>query len=174
MTDLCYPVGRFVRPEGITGADIQGWIGELAQAPSLLRKAVEGLTDEQLDTPYREGGWTVRQVVHHLADSHLNSYTRFKLALTEEQPTIKAYDEAAWAELPEAREAPVSISLALLDALHDRWVRMLRAMGPEEFNRTFQHPDSGVLRLDLVTGLYAWHCRHHIAHITGLRERMGW
>lgn len=174
MTDLRHPVGRFARPEQITDADIQGWIEELAQAPALLRKAVAGLSEEQLDTPYREGGWTVRQVVHHLADSHMNCYMRFKLALTEEQPTIKVYDQSAWAEMPEAKTAPVEVSLTLFEALHDRWVRMLRAMKPEEFTRAFHHPESGVLRLDVVAALYVWHSRHHTAHITGLRERMGW
>ncbi|MFZ5818151.1 MAG: YfiT family bacillithiol transferase [Bacillota bacterium] len=174
MSDMRYPIGRFSRPERVTEADLQGYMEEIAQLPARLRAAVEDLSEEQLDTPYREGGWTVRQVVHHVADSHLNSYIRFKLALTEEQPTIKPYDEAAWAELPEAKSAPVAVSLTLLEALHDRWVRTLRAMSPGQFGRTFLHPEAGLMRLDQTTALYAWHSRHHVAHITALRTRMGW
>lgn len=174
MDDLRYPVGKF-RPEGpITGEMITGWIDEIAAAPSALRQAVAGLTDAQLDTPYRPGGWTVRQVVHHVADSHLNSYTRFKLALTEEVPTVKPYDEARWAELPDGKAAPVDLSLTLLDAMTERWVMMLRAMAPADFARTLRHPESGVLSLDRMVGLYAWHGRHHVAHVARLREREGW
>lgn len=149
-------------------------IAHIAETPAHLRKALGGLTEEQLDTPYREGGWTVRQVAHHVPDSHLNAYTRFKLALTEEQPTIKPYDETAWAALSDSRDTPVEISLALLESLHDRWTRLLRAMSADDFRRTLNHPDSGVMSLDALLSLYAWHGRHHVAHITTLRERMGW
>lgn len=142
--------------------------------PQRLREAVAGLKDEQLDTPYRPGGWTVRQTVHHVADSHMNSYLRFKLALTENSPTIKPYNEAAWANLPEAKAAPIAVSLALIDALHERLVLMLRAMSDQDFTRTFQHPERGAVRLDTNVALYGWHSRHHVAHITALRKRMGW
>jgi len=149
-------------------------ISEIAEAPANLRAAVEGLTPEQLDTSYRSGGWTVRQVVHHVPDSHLNSYCRFKLALTEDEPTIRAYQEDRWAELEEARTAPVEVSLALLESLHRRWVLMLKSLAPADFQRTFRHPEIGVVTLAQTACLYAWHGRHHVAHITSLRERMGW
>ena len=149
-------------------------IAHIAEAPTHLRKAIGGLTDEQLDTPYREGGWTVRQVVHHVPDSHLNAYTRFKLALTEESPAIKPYDEAAWARLSDSRDTPVETSLALLESLHDRWTRLLRALSADDFRRTVNHPENGVMTLDTLLGLYAWHGRHHVAHITSLRGRRGW
>jgi len=172
--DPRYPAGRFQRPEQVTDAVLAAWIEEIAACPAALRKAVDGLTDAQLDTPYREGGWTVRQVVHHLPDSHMNSYIRFKLALTEEEPTIKPYAEAEWANLVDAIGAPVEPSLRILEGLHDRWVRLLQAMSPADFQRNFIHPENGRLNLAITTGLYAWHCRHHLAHITSLRERMGW
>lgn len=149
-------------------------IAEIAETPARMRKAIAGLTDSQLETPYREGGWTVRQVVHHVPDSHLNSYTRFKLALTEEHPTIRPYDEAKWAELSDSRDTPIETSLTLLESLHDRWTRLLRAMSADDYRRTLNHPDSGVMSLDTMLTLYAWHGRHHVAHITSLRERMGW
>jgi uncharacterized damage-inducible protein DinB len=139
-----------------------------------MRAAVARLTDEQLDTPYRDGGWTVRQVVHHVPESHLNSYVRFKLALTEHEPTIKPYFEDRWAELEDARTAPIELSLNLLDAVHGRWVWFLRSLKPTDFERAFQHPDLGKVTLDKNVALYAWHGRHHVAHITSLRERMGW
>jgi uncharacterized damage-inducible protein DinB len=135
---------------------------------------VKGLSAQQLDTPYREGGWTVRQVVHHVPDSHLNSYIRFKLALTEEEPTIRPYMEDRWAELPEARTAPIELSLSLLEDLHKRWILMLRAIQPTEWKRTFRHPEIGPMTLEKNLALYAWHGRHHVAHVTALRERMGW
>lgn len=138
-----------------------------------LRAAVEGLTEAQLDTPYRPGGWTVRQVVHHVPDSHLNAYIRMKLALTEDGPTIKPYDENLWAELSDSR-MPVDASLSLMDALHRRWVTVLRSLQPADFARTFLHPEAGVVSLDRLIALYAWHGRHHVAHITSLRQRMGW
>ncbi|MHB1861906.1 MAG: YfiT family bacillithiol transferase [Gemmatimonadaceae bacterium] len=174
--DLRYPIGRFERPAQLTTPERGALIDAIAAAPAALRAAVRGLSDAQLDTPYRPEGWTVRQVVHHVPDSHLNSYTRFRLALTEEQPTIKPYDEARWAELPDARGPLVAESLALLDALHARWVALLRAMSPAEFARTLVHPErpGAPMTLDMMVALYAWHGRHHVAHITALRDRMGW
>lgn len=172
--DPRFPVGRF-RVEGdISPAQRQAWMDEIAATPARLRQAVEGLSDAQLDTPYRDGGWTVRQVVHHVPDSHLNAYTRFKLGLTEADPVIKPYDEAAWALLDDTRTTPVDVSLSLLELLHTRWVNVLRAVADEQWSRTVQHPENGQMRLDFLLGLYAWHGRHHVAHVTALRERMGW
>jgi uncharacterized damage-inducible protein DinB len=173
-TDLRYPVGRFRRPESLDEAERRRAIDAIAGTPAKLRAALAGLTDVQLDTPYRPDGWTVRQVVHHVPDSHMNAYVRFKLALTEDEPTIKPYDEARWAELPDTRETPIESSLALLDRLHDRWVRLLRAMSVDDFARRLRHPEMGVQRLDQVLALYDWHGRHHVGHVTSLRERMGW
>ncbi len=173
MTDLQYPVGRFTPVMTLTPGQRKECIEQIAQAPELLRRAVTGLDDRQLDTPYRPDGWTVRQVVHHVPDSHLNAYVRFKLALTEDQPTIKPYDQARWSQLPDTR-APVDLSLALLAALHQRWVLLLRGMGPADFARRINHPESGVMTGDGLLAMYSWHGRHHIAHITGLRDRMGW
>ncbi|MEX2601140.1 MAG: bacillithiol transferase BstA [Balneolaceae bacterium] len=172
--DLRYPIGHFKPKEPLTSAERQTFIGQIEQAPDALRSAVEGLTPEQLDTPYRPDGWTVRQVVHHIPDSHLNAYIRFRLALTEDLPTIKPYDEAKWAELPDARTAETGISLDLLEALHRRWVLLLRSMSDRECTRRLNHPEQGIVTLDRFIGLYAWHGRHHIAHITSLRERNGW
>lgn len=174
MTDLRFPIGRFKMDEDVTEGQRQRLIDEIAEAPARLRAAVSGLSPEQLDTPYREGGWTVRQVVHHLSDSHLNSYIRFRLALTEEQPTIKTYHEDKWAELLDARTAPVELSLALLESLHERWGLLLNSLTAADWARTFRHPDLGVVPLDKNVGLYAWHGKHHVAHINSLRERMGW
>jgi len=172
--DLRYPIGRYQRPDTLSDAERPPLIADIAAAPSALRRAVSGLNDEQLDTPYRKGGWTVRQVVHHLPDSHLNSYVRFKLALTEDAPLICTYEEALWAELPEARTAPVAMSLDLLDSLHARWVAMLRTMDASHFHRTLRHPENGVMTLDQMLALYAWHGKHHTAQITALRTREGW
>jgi uncharacterized damage-inducible protein DinB len=173
--DLRYPVGPF-RFEG--GADPkirEQRMDEIASAPGHLRAAVAGLSPQQLDTPDREKGWTVRQVVHHLPDSHLNAYTRMKLALTEDEPTIKPYEEARWAELPDARTGPIDLSLDLLESLHHRWVLLLRQLRPADFGRRYRHPEMGrSVELEEVLALYAWHGRHHVAHITGLRHRMGW
>jgi len=174
MEDLRYPVGRFRMEGDLTYDQVQRLIDQIAEAPAKLRAAVEGLSPEQLDTTYRPGGWTVRQVVHHLPDSHLNSYVRFKLALTEDQPTIKPYHEDRWAELEDGRNAPVELSLSLLESLHARWVLLLRSLTAEDLARTFNHPELGIIRLDTNVSLYAWHGRHHIAQITSLRERMGW
>ena len=173
--DLRYPIGKFDMHAPVSPAQREEAIAQIERLPQEVRMAVEGLTDQQLDTPYRTGGWTIRQVVHHLPDSHMNSYIRFKLALTEEAPPIKPYNEAAWAELPEARSAPIDASLALLDALHRRWVLMLRAMSDTEWQRTFRHPEiTGLIRLDTTVALYAWHGRHHLAHILGTKQRNGW
>ena len=172
--DLRYPIGPFKFEGSVTEDQRQRFIDQIEGTPAKLRAAVEGLSPEQLDTPYRPGGWTVRQLVHHLPDSHLNSYTRFKLALTEDEPTIKPYYEDRWAELDDARNAPIEISLALLESLHRRWVLLLRSLAPQDFARTFRHPELGVVSLDKNVSLYAWHGRHHVAHITSLRERMEW
>jgi hypothetical protein len=172
--DLQYPVGRFEWPGEISADDRRRFIDEIEQAPKNLRAAVTGLTGQQLDTPYRPGGWTVRQVVHHVPDSHLNSYMRFRLALTEDEPTIKPYDQSRWAELIDSRTAPVETSLVLLEALHQRWVMLLRSLSAADFARQFRHPELGVVSLDKNLALYAWHGRHHVAHITSLRDRSGW
>lgn len=172
--DLRYPIGRFELPSSTTPSERVTWIAEIAQAPAGLRAAIAGLSAEQLEASYRDDGWTLRQVVHHLADSHINAYVRVKLALTEENPIIKAYDEARWAELEDSRATPVEISLQLFTALHKRWVTLLESLTEEDLMRTFHHPESGVIRLDQQIALYAWHGRHHIAHITAFRKRMGW
>lgn len=172
--DLRYPVGKFRFPEAVSAEARNRFIDEIAATPADLRRAVSGLSDKQLQTAYRDGGWTVRQVVHHLADSHLNSYVRFKLAVTENTPTIKAYDEAKWAELDDARNTPVESSLQLLESLHERWVRFLRSLSDQELERTFLHPELGTVSVDKNIALYAWHGRHHVAHIAALREREGW
>ena len=172
--DLRYPVGQFHYDVTADPERRRQWIDEIERAPAELRAAVVGLTPDRLDTPYREGGWTVRQVVHHLPDSHLNAYTRFKLALTEELPTIKPYQEARWAELPDGRSAPVDISLGLLESLHRRWVLLLRQLSPADFSRRYIHPEQGrEVELNEVLALYAWHGRHHVAQITSLLRRMG-
>ncbi len=172
--DLRYPIGRFEPPAEYTPALRGQFIAQLADAPSRLREAVRGLDAKQMRTPYRDGGWTVAQTVHHVADSHLNAYTRFKLALTEEVPTIKPYLQEGWANQADAMDADVEVSLVLLEALHRRWVTLLRSLTPEQFSRVFVHPEMGRVTLDRTLGLYAWHGRHHTAHITGLRARMSW
>ena len=172
--DLRYPVGPFTMPASLSESEIDNAICELDSLPGKLRAAIEGLTDAQLDTPYRPDGWTVRQVVHHVPDSHMNAYTRFKLALTEDTPLIKPYDEAKWARLEDSRSTPIATSLALLDAVHDRWLRVLRAMSSSDFARTLNHPENGIMNLDQMLALYEWHGRHHVAHVTNLRSRNGW
>ena len=176
MDDPRYPAGPFSpKTAPLTAAEREEMIRRIAAHPERIRSAIAGLTEEQLDTPYRDGGWTVRQVVHHVVDSHMNSYVRFKTGLTEEKGTIRPYDEAAWAELPEAKSAPVALSLPLLEALHARWVVVLRGFSEDDFRRTLYHPEMDQeLTLDTMLELYAWHCVHHEAHITALRERMGW
>ena len=175
MTDLRYPIGNFSYDGAMTDARRAACVARITAAPAALRAAVAGLSDAQLDTPYRPGGWTVRQVVHHVPDSHLNAYTRVRLALTEPTPTIKPYEEARWAELPDARTAPIDMSLALLDSLHARWLHLLRQLTPADGARAFRHPEHGSdITIDEVIGMYAWHGEHHVAHITSLRDRMGW
>ncbi len=170
MTDLRYPIGKFTPPGAISETQRTDAVAAIAALPGELRLAVGGMTDAQLDTPYRPHGWTVRQVVHHLPDSHLNSYIRLKLALTEDRPTIGTYDEARWAELPDA-QAPIAFSLALLDSLHERWVYLFRALEEPAWSRRFHHPELGEVRVDELAALYAWHGRHHVAHITALSGR---
>jgi uncharacterized damage-inducible protein DinB len=172
--DLRYPIGKFNSPESISENQRRKFIDELAAAPGRLRAAAQGLTPAQLETPYRPGGWTVRQVVHHVPDSHMNSYIRFKLALTEDVPTIKAYKEDLWAELTDSRSTPIETSLSLLETLHQRWVVLLRSLKESDWQRQFRHPEVGPMRLDVTLALYAWHSAHHTAHITSLRERNGW
>jgi uncharacterized damage-inducible protein DinB len=174
MDDLRYPVGEFVVDSSVTDDKRAVWIRQIAQAPAAIRDAVRGLSDRQLDTPYRPGGWTVRQVLHHVPDSHMNAYCRYKFALTEDNPTIKAYDEAAWANVADTPRTPPEVSLALLDALHRRWVILLESMQSGDFARKLQHPEKGSITLDWMLQLYAWHGRHHAAHITELRKREGW
>ena len=173
-SDLSYPIGRFDWKAPVAAADRPRLIAEIESAPALLRQAIEGLDDRQLDTPYRPGGWTVRQVVHHLPDSHMNSYVRFRLALTEDEPTIKPYDEVRWANLHDASTLPPATSLQLLENLHARWVVLLRSMTDADVHRAFRHPALGLVRLDTNLALYAWHGRHHTAHIAALRQRMNW
>lgn len=168
-----YPIGHYQYDGQITASIIDKWINDIEELPVLLQNAVKDLNDNQLDTPYRMGGWTIRQVVHHVADSHLNAYGRFKLALTEDKPIIKPYDQEKWAELPDST-LPVTISLSLLDALHKRWVTLLRSLTPSELEKTFIHPESGEVSVGKNIGIYAWHGRHHLAHITSLRSRKGW
>ena len=174
MTDPRYPLGKFHYDGPSTTEQQQAFLDDVAQTPSHLRAAIKGLSEAQLDTPYREGGWTVRQVVHHVPDSHMNSYVRFKLALTEDDPTIKPYAEDRWAELADTKATPVEVSLVLLDCLHYRWVRLLNSLTPEDWKRTFRHPALGPMTLEKTLALYAWHGRHHVAHITELRKRMSW
>jgi uncharacterized damage-inducible protein DinB len=174
MTDIRYPVGKFVPKPTLSDSERNALIQEIAETPAKLREAVNNLSQEQIDTPYRQGGWTVRQVVHHLPDSHLNSYIRFKLAVTENQPTIKPYKEQLWAELVDAKSSPIELSLTLLESLHHRWVIFLRSLGAADFAKAVNHPENGLMSLDRLLQLYAWHGRHHVAHITSLRERMRW
>jgi uncharacterized damage-inducible protein DinB len=172
--DLRFPTGRFQRPASLDADGRARAIDIIADTPGRLREAVRGLTEQQVETPYRPGGWTIRQVVHHVPDSHVNAYCRFKLALTEDEPTIKPYDEGRWAELNDSKVVPIATSLAFLDAVHERWLAILRAMSASDFERMLTHPESGRQRLDQMLALYAWHGPHHIAHVTAVRARMGW
>jgi DinB superfamily len=174
MSDPRYPIGKFHYEGPPSEAQREKFIADIAQAPEALRAAVQGLSAQQLDTPYREGGWTVRQVAHHVPDSHMNAYVRFKLALTEDEPTIKPYAEDRWAELADTKSTPVEVSLTLLESLHHRWVQLLRSLTPEDWKRQFRHPELGVVPLDKNLAQYSWHGRHHVAHVTELRRRMGW
>ncbi len=173
--DLRYPTGRFAAPSAWTDASTAEWRTAIAALPSAIRGAVEGLDDRQLDTPYRDGGWTVRQVVHHVLDSHVNAYCRFKLAMTEDTPTIKPYKEALWAELPDGRTGSVEPSLYALEGVHARWCRFLDGMSISDWDRGFHHPEhEEVIPLGRTLAMYGWHSRHHVAHITALRKREGW
>ena len=172
--DVRYPIGKFSWSGSNTPDERSRFIDDIAATPQRMRSAVGGLSAAQLDTPYRDGGWTVRQVVHHVPDSHMNSYIRFKFALTEHEPTIKAYDEAKWAELIDARTAPIEPSLNLLEGLHHRWVMLLTSLSDEDVKKQFTHPEMGLVSIDQYIALYAWHGKHHVAHITSLRERQGW
>ncbi len=174
MSDPRYPIGRFTPDQNPTPEIRARHIGEIAAQPARMRQATSGLTPQQLNTPYREGGWTLRQVIHHVPDSHLNAYIRCKLALTEDTPTIKPYDEAAWARLKDSELTPIEVSLSLFDAVHARWVTLLRSLKPEDFQRQFNHPESGTRTVDWLVALYDWHGNHHVAHITSLREQMKW
>src|SRR6266545_362883 len=172
--DLRYPIGRLALKPELTEAERAEAIATIEACPAALRQALAGLTPEQLDTPYRPGGWTVRQVAHHVPDSHMNAYIRFKWALTEEEPAIKAYHEDRWAELADSRATPIEVSLSLLESLHRRWVDLLRSMRSEDFRRALIHPENGRRTLDQMLTTYAWQSAHHVAHVTSLRERMGW
>jgi len=174
MTDPRYPIGKFTYDGPLTDAQRKGMIEHIAGAPAALRESIRGLSPQQLDTPYRDGGWTVRQVVHHVPDSHMNAYVRFKLALTEDEPTIKTYMEDRWAELQDSRSTPIEVSLVLLENLHARWVGLLNSLRPEDWRRNFRHPELGTVSLERNLALYSWHGRHHVAHVIELRKRMAW
>jgi uncharacterized damage-inducible protein DinB len=175
MEHLKYPIGPFTMPEHIDQDMRKNFIHVLQELPSLLQNTVKDLSTEQLQTPYREGGWTLLQVVHHLADSHMNGYIRFKLALTEDQPTIKPFNEKKWAKLPDSLQIDLSASISLLEAVHSRWVYLLRSLDEKDFSRHFLHPENGkIIDLNQALALYAWHSKHHLAHITSLLERMNW
>jgi uncharacterized damage-inducible protein DinB len=174
MTDLRYPIGNFQFSGQVTESDRRKSIESIETTPAKIRAAIQGLSDKQIDTPYRPGGWTVRQVVHHVPDSHLNAYIRFKLALTEDIPTIKTYDEQSWAKLEDSKSTPIETSLTLLESLHTRMTILLRSLKPADFERKFNHPERGPMTIDSLLALYAWHGPHHVAHITELRKREGW
>jgi len=174
MTDLRYPIGKFSYDGPLTEERRRAFLNDIGQAPANLRAAVKGLSEAQLDTPYRPGGWTVRQVVHHLPDSHMNAFIRFKLALTEDEPTIKPYAEDRWAQLSDVAATPIETSLCLLDCLHQRWMKLLGSLTAEQWERTFRHPEIGVMTLDKTLAMYAWHGHHHVTQITALRGREGW
>ena len=171
---LRFPVGRFKAIPNPSSEDRKSWIEAISDCPSQLRAAVEGFVDTQYDTPYREGGWTVRQLVHHIYDSHSNAFIRIRLALTQDNPRINAYDQDAWAHLTDSLTVPAEISLGMIDGLHLRWVVMMQGMTADQFSRMLDHPESGPMSLDFMVQLYAWHCLHHVRHITALRERKGW
>jgi hypothetical protein len=173
VLDLRYPVGKFVKPEVLTQDELMGAIATLAELPEQLRNATDGLDSAQLSAPYRDGGWTLRQVVHHVADSHMNAFIRVRLALTEDWPTIKPYDEGAWAKLHDST-APIEWSLELVESLHARWVMLLQSLDQQQWQRGFNHPENGPATIELITLIYAWHSRHHVAHITHLRAKENW
>ncbi|MEO6733193.1 MAG: YfiT family bacillithiol transferase [Ferruginibacter sp.] len=174
MEDLRYPIGKYA-PQMFSEGQLKDWLIDIQNLPQHLENAILNLDESQLNTPYRPDGWTVKQLIHHVADSHMNAYIRFKLGLTEETPAIKPYDEGAWAKLKDTENLPVNISLTLLHALHTRWLEVLKAITPEEWNRTVYHPEhKKEITLWYLLGLYSWHSRHHTAHATALRERMKW
>lgn len=175
IEELKYPIGKFEKPNEVTGEMLQSYISVIAAFPNKIRKEVEALNDSQLDTPYRPDGWTIRQVVNHCADSHMNSLMRLKLTLTEENPTIKPYMEALWAELADSKTMPIEPALKMIEGIHARWTALLNTLTKEQMQRTFVHPQYGITyRLDQNTGMYAWHCNHHLAHITTLKKSKGW
>ena len=174
MNDIRYPIGKFQAREIITNDERTQCIQHIDDCPKKLHEAIRGFSEEQFNTPYREGGWMVKQVVHHLCDSHMNAYIRFKLALTENEPPIKTYEESLWAELFDGKNAPIETSLQLLESLHVRWLMLLKSLSPNDFAKTFRHPESGIINLDFLVQMYAWHSQHHVAHITSLKERMNW
>jgi DinB superfamily len=174
MSDPRYPIGKFTFDGPPDEAQRKKLIDNIEQTPAALRAAIKNLSPEQIETPYRDGGWTVRQVVHHVPESHMNAYIRFKLALTEDEPTIKPYMEDRWAGTSDVHSTPLEVSLAMLEPLHDRWVRLLRNLKPADWKRTFRHPEMGIVPLEKNLALYSWHGKHHVAHITELRKRMGW
>lgn len=171
---LKYPIGKFKAPKEYTAELRESYISEIEETPFYLRQAVENLNEEQLNTPYRTGGWTVEQVIHHIPDSHMNAYIRTKLALTEKEPTVKPYDQDAWAQLEDYSTTPVETSLKLLDAIHTRWVILLKSLSPDQFERTMRHPEIGLIDINWLLAQYAWHGKHHVAHINSLKQRMGW
>ncbi len=174
MSDPRYPIGKFKFEGTISEVQRNQLIDDIEKTPTALRSAIKNLDAKQVETPYRDGGWTVRQVVHHVPESHMNAYIRFKLGLTEDDPTIKPYMEDRWAVTEDVSSTPLDVSLALLDPLHDRWVRLLRTIKPADWKRTFKHPELGKVSLEKSLALYGWHGKHHVAHITELRKRMGW
>lgn len=174
MEKIIYPIGRGNLEDDITPANIEKWIKNIEEVPRLLRESVDGLKDAQLDTPYREGGWTIRQLVHHLADSNINSYVRFKLAVTEDNPTIKPWEQSDWAVLEDAMKLPVDVSVKLLENLHIRWVAFLRSMSADDMKRTFLHPEGGIVSVEQNIWNYSWHSLHHIAQISSSLARKGW
>jgi hypothetical protein len=174
MTDLQYPIGKFHFDGTLSEEQKQKYLHDISRVPTDLRAAVSGLSESQLDTPYRPGGWTVRQVTHHVPDSHMNAYIRFKLALTEENPTIKPYEQQRWAELGDTASTPIEVSLTMVESLHDRWVRLLRSIDGDGWRRSFRHPEMGLVSLEKNLAIYSWHGRHHLAHITELRKRNSW
>ena len=174
MNELRYPTGKFIPRDGLTSADREAFIAQIAELPGELRRAADGLNDDQLDTPYREGGWTPRQIIHHLADSHINSIVRFKLALTEDEPTVRPYDQERWAETGDVIGVPVAPSLALIEGLHERWVRLLRSLDDDGWSTKLNHPEIGIIDVDFLLQMYAWHGHHHTTQIVELRSRQGW
>jgi hypothetical protein len=174
MSNVRYPIGPFKTEDIITPEKRKQYVDQLAQTPEKLRGIVGGLSPAQLDTPYRPDGWTIRQVIHHLADSHTNAYIRFKMALTEDTPTVKSYDQALWAELEDSRTASVEDSLSLFEGLYRRWAFLLKSLSAESFARKLNHPDAGIISLDRYLGMCVWHGHHHIAHIQELRQKMNW